>query len=153
MIPGIILLIISAIGFTVLIIGLRRTFKGLTPEVNKREINEVTHYESKGFLKYAMGFKYQKGVEYSVEPSAGMTCDEIESGLKRRDPDTITFVMIFSGFLFGLLGLLSGIGSIVVYYGNSDGWFLIGFAVVVLSLFSFIIIREKLAQLKNRKIN
>jgi len=146
---SIILGIISITGFVFWIIGLKKMFA--SGKVEKREIDrEILQTNSESHLTgFSKSVSYAKEKGYEIELKEGMTYSEIEDGLKTGNPDTITFVQIFAGFLFGLLGLLSCIGSVLVVYENSDGWFMICFSLFFFLLFGYIVIREKIG--KNKK--
>jgi uncharacterized membrane protein len=99
---------------------------------------------------FSKSFIYNKGVRYFTEHKEDMTYAQIENGIKKKDPNTITFLQIFIGFYFFIIGLISSIGSFVAASGNSDGWYMIGFCIFFTSLFSYIIICQKLNAKKRR---
>lgn len=153
MVSGFILAVISLSGFVVWIIGMTKLFTKKKPKVEKENIDELYAESHSNMISFSKSFTYNKGVRYSVEHKEGMTYAEIENGIIKRDPNTITFLQIFLGFFFFIIGLISSIGSFVAASGNSDGWYMIGFCLFFTGLFIYIIITQKLEAKKNERIN
>ncbi len=144
MAAGFILIIISLSGFIVWIIGMKKLFVGKKLKAKKEIIDESYVESYSDITRFSKTFIKNKGIRYSVEHKEGMTYTEIENGIKKRDPGTITFLQIFIGFYFFIIGLISSIGSFTVSSGNSDGWFMIGFCIFFTSIFLYIIISQKI---------
>jgi hypothetical protein len=147
LITSIILGIISLAGFILWGYGLKKTFADKKISFEKVDTEEIQTRSSVSLTGFSKEISYERKKGYEAEIRQGMTYAEIKDGLQKKDPGTITFVQIFAGFLFGLLGLISSIGSAVVACGNSDGWFMIIFSAFFLLLFVYIIISQ---MIKNR---
>lgn len=141
---GYILAAISFAGFVVWIIGMTKLFTNKKPQVKKDIIDEFYTESYSDMTSFSESIHYNKGVRYSVEHKEGMTYAEIENGIKKRDPNTITFLQIFVGFFCFIIGLISSIGSFVAASGNADGWYMIGFCLFFTVLFGYIIITQRL---------
>ncbi len=143
MVVGFILIIISLSGFIVWLVGMKKLFADKKPKIKKEIIDEFYTESYSDMTSFSKSYTRNKGVGYSVVHKEGMTYTEIENGIKKRDPGTITFLQIFIGFYFFIIGLISSIGSFVVASGNSDGWYMIGFCIFFTSIFLYIIISQK----------
>jgi len=150
MAAGYILIFISLSGLVVWIIGMKKLFADKKPKIKKEVINESYTESYSNMTSFSKSFTRSKGIRYSVEHKEGMTYTEIENGIKKRDPGTITFLQIFVGFYFFIIGLISLIGSFTVSNGNSDGWFMIGFCIFFTAIFLYIIISQKTNANKKR---
>lgn len=144
MILGIFLAVVSLTGCVFWIIGMRKLFTDKKPEVKKEKIDEFYTESHRNLTSFSKSFTYNKGVRYSVEHKEGMTYTEIEDGIKKRNPNTITFIQIFLGFYFFIIGIISSIGSFTVASGSTDGWYMIGFCVFFTTIFIYIVISQKL---------
>ena len=114
--------------------------KGLRFKIIDRE--EIRTGSSASLTGFSKEISYEKEKGYEAEVHQGMTYAEIKDGLSKKDPGTITFVQIFAGFLSGILGLISSIGSAVVACGNSDGWYMIIVSAFFFMLFVYIILSQ-----------
>ena len=153
MASGFILAVISLSGFVVWIIGMTKLFTRKKLKVEKDNIDEFYTESHSNITSFSKSFTYNKGVRYSVEHKEGMTYAEIENGITKRDPNTITFLQIFLGFFFFIIGLISSIGSFVAASGNSDGWYMIGFCLFFTGIFIYIIVTQKLEAKKKERVN
>lgn len=142
LITSIILGIISLAGFSVWGYGLKKMFSGKRITFEKVDTEEIQTRSSVSLTGFSKEISYERKKGYEAEIRQGMTYAEIKDGLKKKDSGTITFVQIFAGFLFGILGLISSIGSAVVACGNSDGWFMIIVAAFFFLLFIYIIVSQ-----------
>lgn len=149
LITSIILGIISLTGFSVWGYGLKKTFSDKSIHFEKVDTEEIQTSSSISLTGFSKEISYERKKGYEAEIHQGMTYAEIKYGLKKKDPGAITFVQIFAGFLFGILGLISSIGSAVVAFGNSDGWFMIAVSAFFFLLFFYIIISQMIKNKNN----
>jgi hypothetical protein len=139
---SIILGTISLAGFTVWVYGLKKMFSEKAVSFKKIDTEDVQTRTTVSLTGFSKEFSYERKKGYETEVHQGMTYTEIKDGLSKKDPGTITFIHIFIGFFFGILGLISSIGSAVVAFGNSDGWFMIAVAAFFFLLFISIFINQ-----------
>lgn len=148
---GFILALIGISGCVFWIIGLKKLFGKKKPQIKKENFENVYVESHSGLTSFSKETTYEKGTQYSVQHKVGMTYSEIENGLKKKDPDIITFIQIFAGFFFFWMGTISSIGSFVVAYGNSEGWYMIGLCIVFFIIFTYIVISQKLDSKRKQK--
>ncbi len=141
-IASIILGIISLAGFSIWGVALKKMITEKDIRFEKVDTEEIHTESSVSLTGFSKEISYERKKGYETKVSQGMTYSEIKNGLKKKDPGTIMFVKIFAGFLFGILGLISSIGSAVAASGNRDGWYMISAAAFFFLLFVYIIIDQ-----------